>query len=119
MKKNESYITNNNNCPHTPHSPTNKYGCVTPSPHSKKPVSRVHSTSSTSSQKHFYYSDGEEDDKADNDDDEGASIDNAQERPASENEDGIEFSSNLLRRPRPMSFPYSLNEPPDNFADYR
>lgn len=117
MKKNESYITNNNCL----HSPTNKYGFVTPSPHStsKKPASRVHSTSSTSSQKQFYYSDGEEDDKADDDD--GASINNAQERPASENEDedDIEFSSNLLRRPRPMSFPYALNEPPDNFADYR
>uniref|UniRef100_A0A7M5VDM6 non-specific serine/threonine protein kinase n=1 Tax=Clytia hemisphaerica TaxID=252671 RepID=A0A7M5VDM6_9CNID len=108
LKKNESYITNNN----CPTSPSTKYGFVSATPNTKKTVSRVRSTSSSSSQKQFYYSDGE-------DEDEEHITEN--ERPSSDKEDHLndmEFS-NLLRRPRPMSFPYALNEPPDEFANFR
>ena len=83
------------------------------SPNTKKTVSRVRSTSSSSSQKQLYYSDGEDQDQ------EEPVTEN--ERPSSDKEDDlndIEFS-NLLRRPRPMSFPYALNEPPDEFANFR
>jgi hypothetical protein len=75
-------------------------------------TNRVRSTSSSSSNKNFYYSDGEEETRPhDNDDDENS-------RPMSEKEDADMRFSNLLRRPRPISFPYSLNEPPDDFAGY-
>ena len=116
MKKNEAYISTLD----SPTSPINKYDFFQNNNNNNNTTNRtnrVRSISTSSSNKNFYLSDGEEENPThDNDVDN----DNEDSRPVSGKEDAndIEFS-NLLRRPRPVSYPYSLNEPPDEFVGYR